>query len=173
MLTYSPPVSRWGVAYLLHHLSTYEAYTDTAVSMMKQYLSIGRWLILALLAAMCTFSFSSKKWNSYEVGVLAYAMFLVLAPGFGNQYLVILVPMLLAVSIWRSWLYSALAGLFTLFLYTAYLVSYDIPWTTIFPPREAPAPGAIIGFLAWFVLLLTIARLVWRPASSYTRAGDN
>ncbi|HVT89548.1 MAG TPA: hypothetical protein VHD56_11895 [Tepidisphaeraceae bacterium] len=176
MLKYVPPVSPWGIAYILSDLFTHKRFEATAYEAMKQYLWFGRWLILAGLAAISGTSILIRRWNPYELGVIVFAMFLVLAPGFGNQYLVILVPLLLTVSVSRAWVYSILAGLFSLLMYWAYLSSvmyrgtlptyekpgiFSIPWLTVFP-QNGPAPGATIGLLAWWVLAATAVWLLAR-----------
>lgn len=160
MLSYVPVVSRWGVAYILFNLWEHERFKQMADQMMQHYLVLGRWAILAFTGVVCTYSWlRPRRWNGFELATLVLAAFLVLAPGFGNQYLVVIVPMLLAIDIPRSWLYGILAGLFTLLMYWAYLVSYDLPLLTQFP-ASGPAPGATIGLLTWAVLVMVIVQII-------------
>jgi hypothetical protein len=165
MLSYVPVISRWGIAYILFNLWEHDHFKPAAETMMKQYLVLGRWAILLVTALVAFQQWARPRWrNTFELATIVYAAFLVLAPGFGNQYLVVIVPMLLAVDIARSWLYGILGGLFTLLMYWAYLVNYDLPLFTKFP-ASGPAPGATIGLLAWWVLAGIAVELVIRRPS--------
>lgn len=160
LLGYMPPVSQWGVGMLLHDVFTHPPFAHTAKAIMAWYLAAGRWAIIAAAVASGAASWWLKRWNAYELGLICYAMLLVLAPGFGWQYLVIVVPLLLAVSIAQSWIYAVLAGLFLLLSYWSRLVSYSLPLLTYFPPDTPTPPGATFGLLAWGLLLqISLARL--------------
>lgn len=154
MLKYEPVIGRWGVPYILFNIQTHQRFETTANAIMLQYVWLGRWIILASSAALSLIAWSGRRWNAFELGTMIYCSFLIFAPGFGYQYLVVVVPLLLAVSISRSWAYGLLGGAFLLLMYWAYLESYQIPLLTTFP-GAGPAPGATLGLLAWGVLVLT------------------
>ena len=75
------------------------------------------------------------------------------------------VPLLLAVSIARSWLYGTLSGLLLLFLYWVNLHSYDLPLFSVIP-REPAMPGPLFGLLAWGLLVELMVKLVLRRGPS-------
>ena len=78
------------------------------------------------------------------------------------QYLVIIVPLLLAVSIARSWMYGSLAGIFLAVIYAIFL-NPDI-WPLYSEFRDPfPMPGPLFGLLAWWVLAETIVHQLQHP----------
>jgi len=117
MLTYVPPGVRWGVGYILRDIRTHPRFTPTADAMIAQYSWIGRYAILLGMILLSGISWRTKRWTACELALILYALFLALAPGFGHQYLVILVPLLATLSVWRSWLYAVLASVFAVFAY--------------------------------------------------------
>ncbi|HVT90500.1 MAG TPA: hypothetical protein VHD56_16720 [Tepidisphaeraceae bacterium] len=163
LLKYAPPISEWGVPYFLHSAQKELAYSDLATVILQHYLWIGRWSIVVIAILLGITSRIWRHWNGYELSALVYSTMLVLAPGFGVQYTVIVVPSLLAMSIWRSWLYGILGGLFLLLIYWAYLVPDVRPFYSSFG-GEFPMPGPLFGLLAWWLLLQTMLELIpWRP----------
>ncbi len=165
MLAYVPPVSEWGIALLLHDIFNHAPFAHTAHALMEAYLSLGRWAILLGVAGLSVASWRQRRWNGYEIGFISFALLLVLAPGFGPQYSVMVVPLLLALSISRAWVYGALAGMFLLLAYASRLTSSSIPFQTIFLPHAPTPPGAPFGLLAWWVLLETMVVLTFRRST--------
>lgn len=166
MLTYAPPLNPWGITHILQDINTHPRYEDASLAVVYHYRYVGRYIILGVVAVLCLTQFIARRWNAFELATLIYSTFLVLAPGFGYQYMVILVPMLLAVSISRSWLYGILGMLYLLFMYGAYLQPDAAnsqrlrqPFLTVFPP-SGTAPGAAFGSLAWWVLAVTSFQIV-------------
>lgn len=165
ILSYVPHAQRWGISFFLYGASLNPSFEDTALAIMPHYSWVGRWSIVLGVLALSAASLLLKRWNAYEIGTLTYAVFLVLTPGFGVQYIVILVPLLLAVSIARSWLYGTLSGLLLLFLYWVNLYSYDLPLFSVIP-REPAMPGPLFGLLAWGLLVELMVKLVLRRGPS-------
>lgn len=168
MLTYAPPLAPWGITHILHDINTHPRFEDASFAVVRHYSYVGRYLILGVVGLLCLVQFLSRRWNSFELATLVYATFLVLAPGFGNQYMVILVPLLLAISVSRSWLYGVLGMGYLLLMYGAYLQNDSThpdqlrwPLLTIFP-QAGPAPGGAFGLLAWWVLAVTAVELVFK-----------
>jgi hypothetical protein len=156
MLNYAPPVSEWGIAMILHELWADPQLQRFAYNAMASYLTLGRWLILLCAAILSAASFRRRRWNGYEVAAISFAFLLVLAPGFGPQYTTIIVPLLLAISIPRAWIWGILAGLYVAFAYFSRLISSGIPMETAFVRNTPTPPGATFGLLAWGTLLETM-----------------
>jgi hypothetical protein len=174
MVAYVPPAGPWGVAYLLGDFQESARFEQIARWLMRYYLKAGRLAIVMSAASISLVSWRTRRWSAYEMCLLVYCIFLVLAPGFGVQYLIAPVPLLLTVSISRAWLYSITAGLFLLFMYWSSLVTPRLPLLTLFqPPPAPPGAGVPFGLIAWWVLLLTTVTLAFRPPPpSLRRAAD-
>jgi hypothetical protein len=166
MLNYAPPVSPWGVPYLLYDLKQHTRFEATMAGVIETYCLFGRYLILGLVGLLSVVALWTRRWNGFELATIVYGIFLVLAPGFGHQYLVVMIPMMLAVSLGRAWLFAILCMPFYVFMYWAYLVvdpqnpeRYLRPFLTVFPFLGAP-PGAAFGLLGWWVLAVTVVQLL-------------
>ena len=166
MLTYVPPLSDWGIGYLLHDLFNYPPFASAAFKTLNIYRVAGRWLILAGVLGLSFASDRLRRWNGYELGTITLILLLVLAPGFGPQYTVTMVPMLLAVSIWRSWMYGLVCGAYLFLTYWTLLISHDLPLESWFPLVGRILPGVPLGLLAWWVLIETAIHLLRRPHES-------
>jgi len=167
MLSYVPPVSPWGIAHLIRDIGVHPSYAAAADQMLHTYRLLGQWLILGCVGALCLLHFRRPRWHGLELGTLVFALFLVLAPGFGTQYTTIIVPLLLGVSISRAWTYGVLAGLYSALMFGAYLVvdpsdpdRFRHPFLTLFPQSGPPPPAGEIGLLAWFILVLVMIDLL-------------
>jgi hypothetical protein len=149
MISYTSQADRWGVPMLLLHAP--DGVRDA-------YLLLGRWLIIAAVAAVCVISHRSRRWNAYELFILIYAAFLILAPGFGVQYSVCLFPLLVAFNIPRAWIYGTIAGIFLLIVYWSNLSSYHLPLLSKFASKGFPWSGALVGLLAWAALVEIVVK---------------
>jgi hypothetical protein len=163
MFGYVPPVSDWGIGFLLHDLHDYPRFTAGAVAAINFYRTAGRWVIILSVLGLSFASWRWRRWNGYQLGAIAFILLLVLAPGFGPQYTVIVVPMLLSLSIARSWAYGILTGAYLFLLYWTLLASHEIPLISWFPVSGETLPGAPLGLLAWWVLIETAVSLFRRP----------
>jgi hypothetical protein len=160
MLNYAPPVSEWGIPMLLHDAYNNSPFAQTAHQMMTSYLSFGRQLILLTVAGLSLYNFVKRRWNGYEMAVVSYATLLILATGFGPQYTVMVVPLLLAISLTRSWLYGILGGIFLAMSYFSRLIINGFPLHTAFIRGTPTPPGSTFGLLAWGALLETVVLLI-------------
>jgi hypothetical protein len=160
MFSYAPPVSEWGIAMILHQLFEHSgAEGKRAIKgLMEHYRDAGRWMIIIAIGIISALHLKDRRWSGYEIGFLTFALLLILAPGFGPQYMVVAVPLLLCISIPLSWAYGILGGLFIGLAYFSRLVSHGIPMETHFFPNTPTPPGSVFGLLAWIVL---IAAAVW------------
>ncbi len=163
MVAYVPAVGRWGVGYFLLDFLNTPRFSDIGYQLMHDYLKVGRLAIIVVVGVVTIASWRTKRWNAYELCLIVYSIFLGLAPGFGMQYLVVALPLLLAVNIPRAWTYGICGGLFLLLMYWSSLASDQLPLLTLFSPApELPPAGGLFGFLAWWVLITTAATLIFR-----------
>lgn len=159
LLQYAPPLCEWGVPYFLTEAKTHPPFERGAQFLLNNYIWIGRFAILFSAAGLGVASWTFRRWNAYQLGTLAYAFMLVLAPGFGVQYTVILVPLMLAVSIGKSWRYGACAGLYLLFVYAAFIQPKIWPlYSSFYAPF--PMPGPLFGLIAWWILAETSGEII-------------
>jgi hypothetical protein len=160
MFSYAPPVSEWGLAMILHQLFERSGSEGKRAirSLMEHYIEIGRWLIIVSVGAISAIHWTSRRWNGYEIGFLTFAMLLILAPGFGPQYMIVVVPLLLTISIPLSWAHGLLGGAYIAMAYFSRMISTGIPMETRFIPNTPTPPGAGFGLMAWLTL---IAAAVW------------
>ena len=108
-----------------------------------------------------------RHFDPITLCAVCLATFLVIAPGFGLQYLIYVLPFLLFADFRSGLAFSALGGLFALVIYVSY-------WTGRFPPYSSfggegyPMPAPLIGLAAWAVLVMWLSRTLLRlsrPAS--------
>lgn len=169
LLKYAPPLCEWGVPFFFKVSLTYEPLKHTAELFLERYLWIGRWSIMAIAITLGIDSHLHRRWNPYQLAFLVLASMLVLAPGFGVQYLVLVVPPLMAVSIARSWMYGALAGIFLAVVYATFLKEDVWPlYSSFWDPF--PMPGPLFGLLAWWVLAETIVHQLQHPVPRSMKA---
>jgi Dolichyl-phosphate-mannose-protein mannosyltransferase len=162
VINYIPEPERWGVEMILHEASLVPQFSDVASVLIDKYQVVGRVVILLGVGAISLMQWRRPRWSPYELGFLCLAFFLIVTPGFGVQYLVGVLPLMLAVTISRGWVYSALGGIYLLIAYLMTLSSNHIPFSSYFPGPVIPMPAPLFGFLAWWVLTETAAKLAVR-----------
>lgn len=167
LLKYAPPLCEWGIPFFFKASLSYDPLYHTADLFLKRYLWIGRWSIMAIALTLGVDSYMHRRWNPYQLAFLVFGCMLVLAPGFGVQYLVIVVPVFFAVSIARSWMYGVPAGIFLAVMYAIFLKPDVWPlYSSFYDPF--PMPGPLFGLIAWWVLAETVVHQLQHPI----RRGD-
>jgi hypothetical protein len=164
-LAYKSLITLWGVQFflLMPHPPT-EAAPDKVSAAARWYWEYGRYV---LLAAVCAWAVIARvagrrgaegeceaRWDRYAVAAMAYALFIVLAPGFGVQYLVVLVPLLYAVSPRFANVYGIVAGAFLLAAYDHYS-DWTFPFSSLFDSMF-PVYIGVIGLAPWALLVCFI-----------------
>lgn len=151
-LAYKSNIQRWGLMLPFTWLQDHPTTTDdprlTAIS------NYGRYLLLVAVLAWSVLAMRVWRLPLTHAAAGVYALFLILASGFGVQYLVIVAPLLCAASLRWSLIYSGTAGLFLLLVYGA-AGEWAFPLASIllgYFPRSA----AIFGALAWLTLVLAL-----------------
>lgn len=164
VLGYASRVDRWGIPFLLEEASR---LTGAAGAALDAYRTAGRYAVVGAVLAVSLASWLRRRWDAYELTAATLALFLVLAPGFGVQYTVIVAPVLMAVSLRWGSAYGLLAGLFL-------LIVYWINWTgsspayADFKPR-LPMPGALVGLFAWLLLAVWLVNILFRRRGTADR----
>jgi hypothetical protein len=123
------------------------------------YAVVGKYL---LAASVLAFSFLARKWriDFYNATAACAALFLILTPGFGLQYLVFVLPILLAANFKAGLRYSLFSGMFL-------MIAYGLFWDRKFPIQTYGVSGDVerglgsfIGFLTWISLIVFVIRLI-------------
>lgn len=159
-LAYRSQVDRWGIPFLSSELRAEPVLKVLLEPVNSLYTATAAGTILLLVVLLAVFNGLRPRWNRAQLCALCLAVFLILTPGFGVQYTVILVPLLFAADLRFAALYSALGGMFL-------LVTYYVFWTGEFPMYsyfDAPLPlgGALIGLITWVLLAQWAFRLAVR-----------
>lgn len=110
----------------------------------------GRWLLLR------------GKVNRYDLAAVTLALFLILAPGFGVQYAVVVAPLMFASRLRWANAYGFIAGAFVLCVYWAQWPGNVWPPNSQFRGRY-PMPSPLWGLAAWGMLVAYVAWIVARP----------
>jgi hypothetical protein len=160
VIGYSSTIDYWGVQQFFMEAARQPRFSAAAQSLAYAYHDRGRWIVLAAIALLVMVA-RRRKLDALRANACAAATFLILAPGFGLQYLAFVTPLLFATSLTHAFVFGITAGVFALF-------NYWINWPGGFPidstgiatpPR---APGAQFGLLAWATLIAFIWRQIKR-----------
>ena len=140
--------------------ATNRAFADLARTISTLYVPHGRYVILGCILGASGWNVYTARWNAYQLGAIGCALFLVLTPGFGVQYLIYVCPLLFAVSLGWAIGYATLAGVF------AGLVYYSF-WDHTVPVRswlntDVPMPVALVGLLVWMLLIAVLLQHLGR-----------
>jgi Gpi18-like mannosyltransferase len=158
MLAYNSNQDNWGLVALLNASYATQAFGDAARHLAAVYFPLARYMILVAIAVA-----SLQGWRvrepAYRLCALSFIVFLVLTPGFGVQYTIMVAPLLCAVSLGRGAVYASLAGVFIGSVYL-YFKLPGTPWQSNFWSLF-PRACALLGMLAWGYLAETGIRLCW------------
>jgi len=155
MLTYNSNGDNWGVLAILNLAMDVPNLAVVGEWLREAFISIGRYLILGSVAGVALLSRFRTRLPMTEQAALGASLFLVLAPGFGVQYVAFAAPLLCFVSastgLWWGWS----SGLFIGVVYWSFMRQWE-PMFSAFTSRF-PGPTPVLGILAWAVL----AHFVW------------
>lgn len=148
--------SPWGVGYLLrqHILGSFEA------SLLSWYVTVFKPLLLAGSLGIGWILTHSDRKNFLQGTFAVFALFLILTPGFGVQYLSWL-------SLFAIILFPALGTLYTM-IGGAFLLSVYHHWGASVPPYFANAPlfgswgevSTYLGIATWSIIVIMFARFL-------------
>ena len=152
VVQYNSQQLEWGISMFLKQANEHSALLGRLNPLIMQFASEGRWLILAAIVTAGLLSFACSRRFAYHAGALAWALFLVLTPGWGVQYAVCVVPLLFAVNVRTGVLYSTLAGVMLFFIYTEHM-DFRLPLHGYVQYYPFPKAAVLFGLLAWVTLL--------------------
>ncbi|CAN5650138.1 hypothetical protein BH09PLA1_BH09PLA1_13520 [soil metagenome] len=171
-LAYTPNPAFWGVNYFLRELVRIPRFSGWASPIMERFHDVGRYIVLLAIAL---FTLVLRRWGQsgtridrYTTCAAGAAIFLILAPGFGMQYTVLPIPLLMAAAPFFGLLYGTIAGVGCVF-------SYWLSWSGTFPlastlgTPDDGAPDVQIGLLAWATLIAFVVNVLARSRPSRDR----
>lgn len=94
-LAYGSRPDKWGISFFL--LPSADDVDPAGVPAAAAYHAYAKYPVLVLLVGWAVAARRLRRWDRYEVAAVTLALFLVLAPGFGVQYTVVLLPLMFAV----------------------------------------------------------------------------
>jgi hypothetical protein len=127
------------------------------------YLVAGRYVVLAAVTGVALLSKFRSSRPMAEQAALGAALFLLLTPGFGVQYVIFVAPLLCLVDVPEALRWGWVSGLFIGVVYWTFLVAAAHP-TSVFD-TNFPFRAWVIGLAAWAILL----HFVWRHRPSRVR----
>ncbi len=149
VLGYNSIHFQWGIPLLIE--STQETLPGLASWLGEHYVPNARYVILGFMLLIGGLLRRQRTLNAYEAGALGLSVFLVLVPGFGVQYLVWPLPLLLAAHPRTALKYSLYGGTFALLVYYLFWTGTDA-WFSAFS-SGFPMPAPFLGVLAWVTLI--------------------
>jgi len=155
MLAYNSLQAEWGIMAFLLHAAKTPAFAEAAAKLSEIFVPYARYLILLLVVAASVIAAVRRRHNGYELGALAWALFLVLTPGYGVQYSVCVLPLLFAADRKRAILYSLSAGAMLYFMYTTRL-AFVLPLYAEVQNNPFPPVAVLFGVLAWCTLVVFV-----------------
>ena len=155
VLQYKSQPDPWGILFVLREADPAGVNPDGTLAPGHPATVYNRWGSWIILGCVTLWAVVARRFpdrfDRYRVAAVTYALFLVLAPGFGIQYLIVLAPLLYATAPRFANLYGVLA---CVFLLAAYFFYWDgtFPLSSLFD-RPFPPPLAMFGLMPWCVLI--------------------
>ena len=162
VLSYTPNLEHWGVVGMLLLSSETRRLSTVVPTAIELYVQHSKVLLLLAIVASAWWARRTRA-DLYVSVLLALSLFMVLTPGFGVQYTVMLCPIMFAVSLRWGWAWTTVAGLFIFVPYFVFM-ERTFPWESGFRTRY-PHPAPLLGFLAWVLLLRLITAIFTRRFS--------
>lgn len=163
-LAYNSSVELWGIMLLVELGANNAAFAAPLHRAGELYVAGGRYVIIGCVVLASLWSRWKAGWSPYQLGAVCFGIFLVLAPGFGVQYLIYICPLLFAVNLGWAAGYSLLAGTFAGLLYYGFW-DHTLPFRSHFS-GAFPAPAPLFGLLVWILLLVFVVQQLPRSSGS-------
>jgi hypothetical protein len=156
MIAYNPQPDNWGIMALLTRGLASPALAHLVQPVGHWYLARGRYLILLSITAVALFSRFHRRMPMIRQTAVGAALFLILAPGFGVQYVIYPAALLCLVDLPEGIMWGCTSGLFIGAVYWMFINSWMPLQSTFW--KWYPFPANALGLLAWAVLV----RYVWK-----------
>jgi hypothetical protein len=159
MLAYNSIADNWGLLAILNPGVGVANLAPVFEPLRGWYIANGRYVIILAITGVALLSRFRHRLPMTEQAAIGCALFLVLAPGFGPQYLVLAAPVLCLVDLGAGFRWGWLAGLYLGLAYRSCIVSWA-------PMRSHHTtitfgPAAEVGMLAWAVLVHFCGVRIW------------
>src|SRR5262249_4057152 len=118
-IAYNSIPDNWGIGFFLNASEENQRFAAAAARLAPIYRNYTRYLIVGACAILGAWG-RRHRWSAYRLCFSCLAVFLILAPGFGVQYTVYVVPVLFAISVRRGLAYSLASGFFILSVYITF-----------------------------------------------------
>jgi Gpi18-like mannosyltransferase len=164
-IEYNSLIDYWGVDQILLETQNVKQYAGVGTILLAEYLAMGRYVLFAAILIFALIA-RRKGMDFYTAGAGTAALFLILTPGFGVQYLIFALPLLFASDRKTAIRFGLLAGAF---MFIAYELFWDgrIPIRTVnIASKVHRGPGDLLAVLAWATLVGFIYRIVTRAPIS-------
>jgi len=155
MLQYNSNADNWGIPLLLRP-SGRSLDPEFSPTMLDTYLEAGRYVILTGVVLVGLLSRFRGKRPMAEQAALGAALFLLLTPGFGVQYVVFAAPLLCLVDLSAALLWGWASGVFIASVYWHFRTP-DAHFTAM-QNADYPMKTWVVGLVAW----ATLWYFVWR-----------
>jgi hypothetical protein len=156
VVAYNSSPEHWGIPMLLRGIAKVSSLRDFALPMWSWFRAEGRYIVVASVLASGLLSRSRLHLPMTELMAIGGALFLVLAPGFGVQYVVLIAPLLCLVDLKAGIAWGWISGAFIGSVYSVFMFQW---WPALSKFTSAfPSPTWIVGLAAWGMLVL----FLWR-----------
>jgi hypothetical protein len=160
--SYTPKVDFWGLGGLLLGAQSAPRVGGQATAALAFFAAHARYLLAAVVGAAAVLG-RVRRVDPIASVTVGLALFLLVTPGFGVQYVMLVCPVLFACDVRAGTTWAWLAGLF-IFVPYFFFVSAQVPWRSVFV-GHFPVPAAMLGFAAWAFLASVVVRTLraaWR-----------
>jgi hypothetical protein len=167
VVAYNSIQNDWGINALLNPAARQAELQDTFEPIRNAFGEIGRYLVLAAVTGLAVASRLRLRFSMLEQFALGGSLFLLLTPGFGVQYVIVVLAPLILVSLRYGIAWACLAGVSIGIYYSAtYLTDESIKRDS---NRDLYLLWIEVGFLAWALLAL----FLWRYVGARLKATAN
>ncbi|MEI9937227.1 MAG: hypothetical protein WDO69_08365 [Pseudomonadota bacterium] len=164
IFAYNPIPIEWGIFSFLSAGNEVAPLAGHLTTFIGWFVREQRYVILLSVSLLGVLAFFKPRRFAYDLGAAAWALFLVLTPGFGVQYTACIVPLLFAADYRRATIYGLFAGVMVTAIYTARM-SFVLPLRTYVQYYPIPHISSLCGLLTW-VLLLAYLRATWKKLAT-------
>jgi hypothetical protein len=149
---YRSNLAPWGVRILLLQLTVLPDMTEQAFKQLEAaYDLLGKSAIVLSIVLLSAYGYW-RRLDAARLMACAFALFLLLAPGFGVQYVAYLTPLMFAVAPGWGFAYATVSGVFIGFVYAHFQIG-AFPLESNHNLGEIPMQSAYLGFAAWWTIL--------------------
>ena len=160
----------WGITGLLHALGANGNFAPVATAVNDFWIRRGSLFVLlapALLTLVNRLQ-RRRRWNVRELAALTYCIFVVIAPGWGIQYIVYPALLLFVANLREATIYSWVVGVYA-------FVAYFSLWTGSWPFYSSfyggqQLAGLAFGYVAWITIARTVVELLRTRRPHLSRA---